>query len=158
MLINYVLYKFALKFSRDYFSVPTWPTIELADRSFNPIRDWCEVSTRKSWGGDLIQPPNVLILHEEIRPHRSVVTGRRETVTACTRRRDGDIKVISTTTGESKVVNLPYPKEGKVIEECTLGLASDSNDNVYVVKAFRVRKELTDHVVSSHVLFVLDEN
>ena len=33
MLINYAVYKFVLKFSSKYFSVPTWPTIELADRS-----------------------------------------------------------------------------------------------------------------------------
>ena len=156
MLINYVLYKFVSKFSSEYFLALSWPTIELAGRSFNPIRDWCEVSTRKSWGGELSQPLNGLILDEEILPQHSAVTGRGETVADCTYRRDDDIKVISST-GESKVVNLPYPKEVEVIKEYTSGLASDSNNNVYVVKVFRIRAE-NDSVVSSFVLFVLDEN
>ena len=69
---------------------------------------------------------------------------------------DDVIKVISST-GESKSVNLPYPKEGEVIQECTLGVACDSNNNVYVVKGFRIRTKTEDDVYR-FVLFVLDEN
>ena len=62
MLINYVLFKFVLRFSSKPAFMIAWPTIELADRCFNPIRDWCKVSTRKSWGGELIQPPDGLMV------------------------------------------------------------------------------------------------
>ena len=158
MFINYVLYKFVFKLSSKPASAFAWPTIELADRSFNPILHWCEVSTRKSWGGELKQPPNVLILDEGIRSaHVPTVTGRGEIVACCTDDSGGDIgiKVISST-GESKVVNFPSDhKEG--VSEYTLGVASDSNNNVYVVKGFRIRTE-TDYVVVTFVLFVLDEN
>ena len=156
MFINYVVYKFVSKFSSKYLLHLAWPTIELADRSFNPVWDWCEVSTRESWSGELIQPPNVLMVEEDIGPYCSAVTGRRETVAGGAYYRDGDIKVISRT-GESKVVNLPYPKEGDIIEEHTLGLASDSDNNVHVVKGFQIRTK-TDGVVDRFVLFVLDEN
>ena len=160
MFINFVLYQFVFKFSRNPTSLLAWPTIELADRSFNPIRDWCEVSTRKSWGGELIQPLNVLILSVEIEPHRSTVNNRGETVAVCTYRtfgRDGrDIKVISST-GESRWIDIPKPKEAKVTMDPTLGLASDSNNNVYVLKGFEIWTK-TDGVTHRCVLFVLDEN
>ena len=158
MIINYVLYKFVWKFSSKPAFMIAWPTIELADRSFDPIRDWWELSTRKSWGSELTQPPNVLILDEAIWSYRSAVTGRRETVARCTDGWGDDIKVISST-GESKMVNLPYPKEGEVIGEYMLGIASDGNNNIYLVKGFRIRiiTETSD-VVDSYVLLVLDEN
>ena len=157
MFINYVLYKFVWKFSSKPSFTIVWPTIQLPDRNFNPVLNsvnWCAVSTRKSWGGELIQPTNVLSLDEEIGPYLSAVTGRREIV-ACDGH--GDIKVISST-GESKLVNLPYPKEGEVIGEDTFGVTSDSNNNVYVVKYFRMRTETDGDVYMSYVLFVLDEN
>ena len=158
MLINYVLYKFVLRFSSKPALMIAWPTIELADRCFNPIRDWCEVSTRKSWGSELIQPPDGLMVDEHIQPlPGSAVTGRGETLAVCRRGLNDVIKVISST-GESKVVNFPYrPKEGEVIREYTSGLASDTNNNVYVAKTYRIRTK-TEGVVYRYVLFVLDEN
>ena len=52
MMINYVLYRFVSKFSNKYCSALTWPTIQLSHRSFNPIWNWQEISTRKSCGED----------------------------------------------------------------------------------------------------------
>ncbi len=47
MMINYVVYQFASKFSSKYSSKDKWPTIQLSDRSdFNPILSWEEISTR----------------------------------------------------------------------------------------------------------------
>ena len=141
MLINYVLFNLKFKFSRKLTDRVTWPGIELTDRSFNPILDWQEVSTRKSMAGDeLSEPPRQLILDEPIYPtlsavdsHGNVVVGLR-----C------NIKVISRT-AESKVVKLPDSGEGKVIA----GLAVDKNNNVYVVRWLTTR---------CYVLNVLDEN
>ena len=48
MMINYVLYQFVSKFSSKYCSAFSWSTIQLSDRSFNPIWNWQEVSTKKS--------------------------------------------------------------------------------------------------------------
>ena len=62
MMINYVLYQFVSKFSSKYYSPRAWPTIRLSDRSFNPIWNWQKVSRRKSWGEELILPPNEMEL------------------------------------------------------------------------------------------------
>ena len=48
MMINYVVFKYVLKFSVKYSSAYAWPTIELADRSFNPILHWQEISVDKN--------------------------------------------------------------------------------------------------------------
>ena len=150
MLINYVLFNLKFKFSRTLTDRLTWPGIELTDRSFNPILDWQEVSTRKSMAGDeLSEPPQQLILDEPIYPtlsavdsHGNVVVGLR-----C------NIKVISRT-AESKVVKLPDSGEGKVIA----GLAVDKNNNVYVVRWLTTRTENSDVECCCYVLKVLDEN
>ena len=73
MMINYVLYQFVSKFSSQYCSALAWPTIQLYDRSFNPIMNWQEVSTRKSWGDELIQLPNETKLDRDIFPYNSAV-------------------------------------------------------------------------------------
>ena len=56
MLINYILFNLNFKFSGTFTDRVTWTgIIELTDRSFNPILDWQEVSTRKSMGDELSQ-------------------------------------------------------------------------------------------------------
>ena len=58
MLINGVLFQYISKFRiSKYSTMLAWPTIELADRSFNPILSWQEMSTRKSMGDELTQLP-----------------------------------------------------------------------------------------------------
>jgi hypothetical protein len=75
MLINYVLYRFNLKFSSRKLTADRfiWPaTIELNDgRNFNPILDWREVATRKSMGDELSKLDD----HWELT--RSLVCGKR---------------------------------------------------------------------------------
>ena len=105
MLVNYTLFQFVSKFSSKYTSASAWPTIELAERSFNPILSWQEVSTRKSMGDELTQLPNRLILDEDIIPGCSAVNSHGDVVVG---EHPDTIKIISKT-GESKVVKVLIP-------------------------------------------------
>ena len=100
MMINYVLYRFVSKFCNKHCSTLTWPKIQLSDRSFNPILNWEEISTRESWDGDLIQPPNELKLDKFINPVKSAINGRGEIVSI--NDVNGDVTVISRTSTEKK--------------------------------------------------------
>ena len=154
MLVNYTLFQFVSKFSSKYTSAYAWPTIELAERSFNPILHWQEVSTRKSMGDELNQLPNRLILDEDIIPAYSAVNSHGDVIVVG--KYPDNIHIISYT-GESKVVNLPAAaREGKVIEQFIAGRAVDKNNNVYVVTWLHTSTENSD--VGSYVLDVLDEN
>jgi hypothetical protein len=167
MLINYVLFNLKFKFSRKLTDRLTWPGIKLTDRSLNPILDWKEVSTQKSMGDELGQPPKQLILDDAIFPRLSAVDSHGNVVVgefggdniglvvgACVSA--GNITVISRTAAESKVVKLPDPSEGKVIEQGIVGVVVDKNNNVYVVRWVKTHTENSD--VESYVLNVLDEN
>ncbi|CAB4042768.1 Hypothetical predicted protein [Paramuricea clavata] len=156
MMINYVVFKYVFKFSRKYTSVHAWSTIELADRSFNPILKWREVSTRESMGDELTQPPNKLILNtiNIIRPHRSAVNSHGNVFVNSHGDDSGSIMLINKK-GKSKVVNLPS-HGGNVVAQFIDALAVDNDDNVYVVRYLRTRTENDD--VDSYVLDVLDEN
>jgi hypothetical protein len=129
--------------------------IELPDRIFSPILHWQEVATRKSMGKELTQHPNGLILDQEIFPYASAVNGHGDVLTLRYRYVDV-IQVISSKTGERKVVQLPDPREGEVIMQYIAGLAVDNNNNVYVVVQLTTRTENGD--VTNVVLRVLDEN
>jgi hypothetical protein len=153
MLINYVLFNLKFKFSRTLTDRVTWPGIELTDRSFNPILDWKEVSTTKSMGNELGQPSQQLILiGAGIYPTLSAVDSHGNVVVGL----KGNIKVISRTAAESKVIKLLDPGEGKVIDQSIAGFAVDKNNNVYVIRWLKTRTENSD--VESYVLNVLDEN
>jgi hypothetical protein len=157
MMINYVLYQFVSKFSSKYCSAVAWPTIQHSDRSFNPIYSWQEVSTRKSWGEELIQPPNEMKLDKHINTYKTAVNSRGEIIVG----HRNDIEVISRT-GESKVVyqfsvlsteNI----EGEVIKHEILGLAFDQENNVYVVLYGETTSQ-NGNVDSHAVLYILDEH
>ncbi|CAB4018735.1 Hypothetical predicted protein [Paramuricea clavata] len=154
MLVNYTLFQFVSKFSSKYTSAIAWPTIELAERNFNPILHWREVSTRKSMGDELTQHPNRLILDGDyiLMPAYSAVNGHGDVIV---RNNPDNIKIISKT-GKSKVVKLPEPSEGRVITQDIRGLAVDKNNNVYVVRRLKTSTEIGE--VESIVLDVLDEN
>ena len=154
MLINYVLFNLNFKFSGTLTDRLIWrgAGIELDDRSFNPVSDWLEVSTRKSMRKELCQPPNELIVDEEILPFVSAVYSNSDVVVVDEEYR-GNMKFFSRT-GERKVVKLPELGEDKVIHESLRGLAVDNNDNLYVVKGLETRTESGD--VKSYVLNVLD--
>ena len=155
MLINYVLFHYVSKFSSEQSMVLTWPTIDLAGRSFNPILSWQEVSTRKSMEKELPNKhPSELMFDEEIFPRRSAVNSQGDVIIAQYRREA--LKIISKTGSISKVVELPEPREGKFIAQCIAGIAVDNNNKVYVVRYVETRTENGD--VRSHVLYVLDEN
>jgi hypothetical protein len=157
MLVNYTLFQYVSQFSSKCSSAYVWPTIELAERSFNPIVHWLEVATRKSMGDELTleltQFPNRLILDEDIIPDYSAVNSHGDVIVGI--HPHDNIKIISKT-GESKVVKLPEPSEGEVIKQYIRGVAVDKNNNVYVVRWRKTRTKNGD--VKSYVLDVLDEN
>jgi hypothetical protein len=158
MLINYVLFQYASKFSsKCWFELLlSMPTIELPDRSFSPIANWLEVASRKSMGKELNQHPSRRILFdEEIYPYVCAVNGHGDVLTLRYRYVD-EIQVISSKTGGRKVVKLPDPREGEVISQYIQGLAVDNNNNIYVVALLKTRSENGD--VTNFVLHVLDEN
>jgi hypothetical protein len=152
MMINYALYQFNFMFGRKRTNKAIWPgVIDLAGRRFNPILNWQEVSTRKSWVEGPMQPRNDLLLDENIRPCHSALNSHGDIVAV---RSEEDFKVVSKT-GESKLVTLTDPTEDKVIERYIKGLAVDSNNNVYIVRCLETCGENGD--VKSYVLNVLDD-
>ena len=154
MLINFVLFQYSSKFSRRYPFVLIWPTIELADRSFRPILDWLEVSTRTSMGDELSQLFNGVKLDEGIDPEYSAVNGYGDVVV---REHSDNVKVISKTNG-NKGVTLPKLREGRVIKQARIvGLAIDKNNNIYVVRWLELRAR-TSSQQSLYVMNILDEN
>ena len=151
MMINYVLYRFVSKFSNKYCSALAWPTIQLPGRSFNPIWSWEEVSTRKLWGEDFIQPPNLLKLNELMYPYNSAVNSRGEIVSI--NFVSGDMTVISRT-GTTK---LSFPTEDKkpsVIERRVLGVAINEENDVYLLIFEKTSKNVDGHIA----LYILDEH
>ena len=160
MLINSVLCNLNFKFSRKFSDRVTWPGIELTDRSFNPILDWQQVSSRKSMGEDLLrQPPNKVVLNDGvIHPYISTVTSHGDVI-AAESLDDDNIKVVIKT-GESKVLKLPNREElqDNGIDEgkCIVALAVDNNNNIYVLRWFRTRTE--NGCMECYMLYVLDEN
>ncbi|CAB3989647.1 Hypothetical predicted protein [Paramuricea clavata] len=156
MFINYVLFQFNFKFSRKLAHRLTWPGtgIELGDRSFNPILDWREISSRKSWGEKLILPCNELVVDKEIDLFLSAVNSHGDMIFGEVL--EDKIKVICKT-GKNKVVGLPGPREGKLIDQGTAGLAVDNNNNIHVVKRLEIRTGNGD-VKRLCALNVLDNN
>ncbi|XP_028407315.1 uncharacterized protein LOC114529947 [Dendronephthya gigantea] len=96
MLINYVLFQYVGKFSSKYlFEVPAcMPTIEVPDRSFHPIRNWKEVSTRKSMGEELPHPSYEQFLDEKIIPDLSAVNSQGDILTFPETESSDDIMII----------------------------------------------------------------
>ncbi len=135
MMINYILYQFVLRFSSKYYSALAWPPIQLSDRSFNPICDWQEVSTRKSWGRDLVQLPNEVKFEnledsDECIPLMAINSRGEILMHSCE-----NIRIIYKT-GKSKRVwefSASAEDEEIVIEQRIACLAVDEENNVYVV-------------------------
>ena len=152
MMINYVLYRFVSKFSSKHYSALTWPTIQLSDRSFNPIWNWREISTQESWGEELSESPFVFNVHKLIAAANGAVKRRGEIVEICSE--SGDMTV----TSRAGTTILPFPTENKeakaVIERDTLGFACDEDDNVYVLQHEKTSENMDGHTV----LYILDEH
>ena len=155
MLINSVLFQFTLEFGGKLTDRLNWSAgiIELADRSFNPVLEWQKVSSKKSIGGELSQPPNEpLVLDEEIISYTSAVNSHGETVV---KHSDDEMKIISRA-GLTNVVKLPKTSEGKLLKSGIETLAVDHSNNIYVVSYLTTRTE-TD-VIIIYVLHVLDDD
>ena len=148
MMINYILYEFVSRYSK-YYSALAWPTIQLSDRSFNPICNWREISKRKSWGEDVVQPPNEIRPDDCIPGKTLAINSRGEILMVGSR---DNISVIYKT-GKSKQVwelSASTEDEENVIEQWIAGLAVDEENNVYVVVCFKKTSG------TSLLLYVLD--
>lgn len=148
MLMNYVLFQFVWKFSHNYCSTHTWPTLQLADRSFSAILQWNTISTKRSMGKELTQPPNEVILKRDINPLYSAVNSHAHVIVG-----HGENIVVISKTGERKVVRLPELRESEVLVQFIEGIAVDEKDNVYVIKEIKKRTDMI-----RYVLYVLNES
>ena len=136
MLINHVLFKYVSKFGSKSPSVLAWPTIDLADRSFNPILNWHELSTRKSMGDELTEHPNGMKLVAAVFPRLAAINGYGEIVVADL---INSVTVISKT-GKRKKVTLPATyRECKILEQHIKTVAVDKKNNIYIVKWLEIR-------------------
>ena len=124
MMINCVLFQFTFKFGGKLSGRLNWPAgaIELGDGSFNPVLEWQRISSRKSMGRELGQPPNVLVLDQGIVPRLASVNSYCEIVV---RYGVEEIKIIFNT-GETEVVKLPEP-EGEFSPRKFFSIANDKS-------------------------------
>ena len=145
MLINYALYELFSKLTEKSYCYLDWPAIELANRCFQPILHWHEISTRISTDGELLQLSNRLLLKNEVWK-LFAMNSRGETFVV---EQSKDVWVVYKT-GESKVIELPV----KDSERYIAGLDVDSNNNVYVLVFLKRRTENDDGNI--YALYVLD--
>ncbi len=155
MMINYILYQFVSRYSSKSCSAITWPSIQLSDRSFNPICNWREISERKSWGEDLVQPPNEIRPDEYILGKTLAINSRGEILMVGYR---DNISVIYKTGKGKQVWELSASTENEenVIEQRIAGLAVDEENNVYVVVYFKKTSgtSLSLYVLNEHCFHV----
>ena len=146
MMINYVLYRFVSKFSTNHCWTLTWPTIQLPGRSFNPIWNLREISTRESWGEDSIQPFNRLKLNKSINPYKSFAINSRGEIVSIIHKSDD----ITVRTGTTK---LSFPLT-KVIKREVLAIGINEENDVCLVVFEKTSENVNGHVA----LYILDEH
>ena len=155
MLINNVVFKYVSKFGSTSPFVLAWPTIDLADRCFNPILSYHGISTRKSMGDELTEHPSGLKLTELIFPSSAAINGYGEIVFG---EHSSDLFSVISKTGERKVVELPATyRERKIVDQYIPGLAVDKNNNIYIVIWLEIRTVNGDKE-RLYMLYILDEN
>ena len=163
MLINYVLFEYASKFGSSYPFVLAWPSIDIADRSFNPILHWQELSARKFLGDELTHHSSGLKLPEATRSFDCVaITCRREIVVGGYDN-SGSVTVISK--ASEKEFKLPTRHEECEIVSQHIGeVAVDKNNNIYVVRWLEIIRVVNSspYVLSIrdyfYVLYILNDN
>ena len=158
MLINYVLFHFNFKFTRKFPDKLRWPgaAIELGDRSFNPILDWQEVSSKMRWRDELAHISKELMLEKTVNPYLSAVNSHGEVLGVLKQLHQDMIYNLNTA---SKLVKLPEQKTNgdEVFEQSGIkGLAVDKNNNFYILRWVKARTENGE--VKSGMLFVLDKD
>ena len=160
MLINYVMFHFNFKFTRKFTNKLRWPgaAIELEDRSFNPILEWQEVSTKMRWGDELAHISKELTFEELVNPYLSAVNSHGEVLGVLRFHNEAEMVSYSLNT-KSEPVELPEQKDGgdEVFEKSGIkGLAVDKNNNFYIVRWVKTRTIKGE--VKSGMLFVLDKD
>ena len=103
------------------------PTIELPDRSFRPMINWYEISTRKSMEEKLPDPPNGQLLDEKIKPFISAVNSQGDVITLSDTLFCYHVMIILKT---RKIKRVELPK----LTHYPVALAVDINNNVYAMR------------------------
>jgi hypothetical protein len=152
LFINDALYDFASKYSSKSPNPFTWPGIELKDRTFHPILNAHEIVTKTSSSEKFVQQLNRVVVDSRIWWASFAVNSRGEIILL----HQDKITVIYST-GKSKGVMLPVPKESNVVDQWRTNVAVDSNDNVYAVRWLKTRDKNGSGKVDS-VLYAFDEN
>ena len=151
LFINHALYDFASKYSSKSANPFTWPKIKLKDCTFHPILNTHEIPTKMSGSEEFVQLKRVVI--DWMASKNFAVNSRGEIILLYGLKEK--ITVIYST-GQSKEFMLPVPTESNV-HQWSVGVAVDSNDNVYVViQLTTCDKDGSDK--KDFVLFVFDEN
>jgi hypothetical protein len=136
LFINHALYDFSCKYSSKSPNPFAWPGIELKDRTFHPILNAREIVTKTSSSEEFVQQLNRMVVDSRITYHPwFVVNSRGEIIVLI----DSDKIMVIYRTGKSKDVMLPVPTESNVVEQQRIGVAVDSNDNVYAVRRLKTR-------------------
>ena len=158
MMINYVLYQLANNLSSIYLGEFNWPTIQLSDRTFNPILHWNELSMRESWGDELQQPPNRVGVDEEINPYISAMNSRGQIVLVD----NFGVSIISRTGKSTSVLPLPVlqseDEDGNEMKHDIVGIDVDKENNVYLI-VLRCKENGYGNLEVLHVvLYVFDKH
>ena len=148
LFINHALYDFASKYCSELTIPLAWPVIELTGRTLYPILNVDEVLqlTKTSFCEEFVPQLNRVVVDPRIRSAYFVVNSRGEIILLTKNK-----MIIIYSTGESKDVMLPEPKETDVVDLWPRDVAVDSHDNVYAVTRLERRDEI-------FVLDVFDKN
>jgi hypothetical protein len=155
LFINHALYDFVSKYSSKYANPFTWPKIELKHRIFHPILNTHEILTKMSSNKEFVQQLKRVVIHWRACVYFAV--NSRGEIILLGRLFQHKITVIYIT-GESKDFMLSVPTyNSKVVNQWSMDIAVDSNDNVYVVTQCKTRdKDGSDK--RGFVLYAFDEN
>ena len=127
-VINFVVFDFALKFTKMGANLFHWPSIEPGKRTYNPMSVTREILTELEESG--VQLPNKFTLIDTMKITCSAVNSKRDII-ATILENDTDVMKI-TTGGVQSFCRLP-PEDTETNGFKISSLAIDGEDNVYIV-------------------------
>ena len=137
MLINYILFQYALKFSSIRIKHHVGRRFNLQTVLFT---QWTQISIKNSMGKELDQHVGRLALDEKVNMHNAAAVNSHGEVIV--KSDNHSIRAISRT-GEDKVIELEEPKEfDEVKDHCVEGLAIDKDDKVYVLRFLATKRDI----------------
>ena len=127
-VINFVVFDFALKFTKMGANLFHWPSIEPGKRTYNPMSVTREILTELEESG--VQLPNKFTLIDTMKITCSAVNSKRDII-ATILENDTDVKKI--TADEVQLFCRLPPEDTETNGFKILSLAIDEEDNVYIV-------------------------